>query len=93
MPGSIDPIFMWLIGGDYRKVPFNDQLCHSSKMAAMPAILDLVSIDFLTNAWVDWSDFWWLGFGFRRLLCIFFCSTQILPLSAKMALGSMVLHV
>jgi hypothetical protein len=26
-------------------------------MAAMPAILDLVSIDFLTNAWVDWSDF------------------------------------
>jgi hypothetical protein len=26
-------------------------------MAATPAILDLVSIDFLTNAWVDWSDF------------------------------------
>jgi hypothetical protein len=26
-------------------------------MAAMPTILDLVSIDFLTNAWVDWSDF------------------------------------
>jgi hypothetical protein len=26
-------------------------------MAAMPAILDLVSIDFLTNAWVNWSDF------------------------------------
>jgi hypothetical protein len=26
-------------------------------MAAMLAILDLVSIDFLTKAWVDWSDF------------------------------------
>jgi hypothetical protein len=26
-------------------------------MAATPAILDFVSIDFLTNAWVDWSDF------------------------------------
>jgi hypothetical protein len=26
-------------------------------MAAMPAILDLVSVDFLINAWVDWSDF------------------------------------
>jgi hypothetical protein len=25
-------------------------------MAAMPDILDLVSINFLTNAWVDWSD-------------------------------------
>jgi hypothetical protein len=26
-------------------------------MAAMSTILDLVSIDFLTNAWVDWSDY------------------------------------
>jgi hypothetical protein len=26
-------------------------------MAAMAAILDLVSVDFLTNAWVDWSNF------------------------------------
>jgi hypothetical protein len=26
-------------------------------MAAMVAILDLVSVDFLTNAWVDWSYF------------------------------------
>jgi hypothetical protein len=25
-------------------------------MAATPAILDLVSIDFLNNAWIDWSD-------------------------------------
>jgi hypothetical protein len=56
-PGSIDPISLWLIGGDYRKVPYDDQLRHSSKMAATAAILDLVSIDFLTNAWVDWSDF------------------------------------
>jgi hypothetical protein len=44
----------------------------SSKMAA---ILDLFSIDFLTNACVDWSDcgnvpvddHCYLGFGFRRL--------------------------
>jgi hypothetical protein len=30
---------------DYRKVPFDDLLCHSSKMAATAAILDLVSVD------------------------------------------------
>jgi hypothetical protein len=55
-PGSIHPIFLWLIGGDYRKVPFDDQLRRSSTMATTAAILDLVSVDFLTNAWVDWSD-------------------------------------
>jgi hypothetical protein len=37
--------FLWLIGGDWRKVPFDDQLHHSSKMATTAAILDLVSID------------------------------------------------
>jgi hypothetical protein len=42
--GSIDPISLWLI--DNRKVPFDDQLRHSSKMAATAAILDLVSILF-----------------------------------------------
>jgi hypothetical protein len=26
-------------------------------MATTAAIFDLVSVDFLTNAWVDWSDF------------------------------------
>jgi hypothetical protein len=26
-------------------------------MAAPPTIIDLVAIDFLTNAWVDWSNF------------------------------------
>jgi hypothetical protein len=36
--------------GDWRKVPFDDQLRHSSKMAT---ILDLVSVDYSTNAWVD----------------------------------------
>jgi Fe-S cluster assembly iron-binding protein IscA len=40
--------------GDWRKVPFDDKLCHSSKISA---ILDLVSIDFLTKTWVDWSYF------------------------------------
>jgi hypothetical protein len=52
-PWSIDPIFQWLIGGDWRKVPFDDQLCCSSKMAAMTAMLDLVSIDLRASAWVD----------------------------------------
>jgi hypothetical protein len=46
-PGSIDQIFLWLIGGDWRKVPFDDHLRHSSKMAT---ILDLVSVNYLTNA-------------------------------------------
>jgi hypothetical protein len=44
-PGSIDPISLWLIEGDWRKVPFYDQLRHSSKMAATAAILDFVSVD------------------------------------------------
>jgi hypothetical protein len=45
-PVSIDPNFLsWLIGGDCSKVPFDDHLPRSSKMAATPAILDLVSID------------------------------------------------
>jgi hypothetical protein len=26
-------------------------------MAATVVILDLVSVDYLTNAWVNWSDF------------------------------------
>jgi hypothetical protein len=56
-PGSTSLIFWWLIGGDWRKVPFDDQRRGSSNMAAMAAILDLVSIDYLTNACVDWSDF------------------------------------
>jgi hypothetical protein len=54
MAGSIHQIFLWLIGDDYRKVPFDEQLRRSSKMAAI-LILDLVSVDFLTTAWVDWS--------------------------------------
>jgi hypothetical protein len=52
-PGSIDPIFLWLIGGDKRKVPFDDQLRCSSKMAATAAILDMIFVDYRTNAWVD----------------------------------------
>jgi hypothetical protein len=50
---STGPIFLWLIG-DWSKVPFNYQLRCTSKIAA---ILDLVSVDFLTYAWVDWCDF------------------------------------
>jgi hypothetical protein len=56
-PGSIDPSFLWLIWGEERKVPFDDQLCRSSKMAATAMILDLVSVDYRTNACVDWSKF------------------------------------
>jgi hypothetical protein len=43
--GSIDPIFLLLIGGDYRKVPFYDQLRRSSKVAITAAILDFFSVD------------------------------------------------
>jgi hypothetical protein len=34
------PIFWSLIGGDWSKAPFDDQLRHSSNMAATAAILD-----------------------------------------------------
>jgi hypothetical protein len=60
-PGSTGPIFWWLIGGDWRKVPFDDCSSNmaaasaildecSSNMAATAAIFYLVSIDYLTNA-------------------------------------------
>jgi hypothetical protein len=26
-PGSTGPIFLWLIGGGWRKVPFDDECC------------------------------------------------------------------
>jgi hypothetical protein len=39
MPGSTAPIFLWLIGGDWRKVPLDDQRRSSFKMAAMAASL------------------------------------------------------
>jgi hypothetical protein len=38
-------VFLWLIGGDGRKVPLDYQFRCSSKMAATAAILDLVSVD------------------------------------------------
>jgi hypothetical protein len=59
-PGSTGLIFWWLIGGDWRKVPFNHQHRRSSNIAATAAILDLVSVYYLTNACVDWSNFLWL---------------------------------
>jgi hypothetical protein len=40
-------------GGDWRKVPVNDQRHLSFKMVTMAAILDLVSVDYLTNTRVD----------------------------------------
>jgi hypothetical protein len=59
----MDPIFLWLIGGDWRKVPFDDLRYRSSNMAAMAAILDFVSVDYLANACVDWSDFFVAHWG------------------------------
>jgi hypothetical protein len=44
--------------GNWRKVPFDDQRRRSSNIAAMAAILDLVSVDYLMNVCVDF--FWWL---------------------------------
>jgi hypothetical protein len=55
-PGSTGPIFLWLIGGDWRKLLFDDQLHRSSKMAVTAAMLAFVSVDYLTNTWVNWSD-------------------------------------
>jgi hypothetical protein len=52
--GRLLRFFLWLIGGEWRKIPFDDQCRRSFKMAA---ILDLVPINYLTNAWVNWSDF------------------------------------
>jgi hypothetical protein len=49
--------FFWLFGDGWRKVPFDDQRRRSFKIATMAAILDLVSVDYLTNPWVDWSTF------------------------------------
>jgi hypothetical protein len=34
----IDPMFLWLIGSDLRKDPFDDQLHRSSKMATTAKI-------------------------------------------------------
>jgi hypothetical protein len=56
--------FLWLIEGDWRKVPFVDR---------QAAILDFVSVDYLTNGWVDCSDFFvaywgWLEEGSSRWL-------------------------
>jgi hypothetical protein len=56
-PGSTGLIYWWLIGGNWRKVPFEYQHHRSSNMAAMAAILHLVSVNYLMNACVNWSDF------------------------------------
>jgi hypothetical protein len=39
-------------------------------MAATPAILDLVSIDFLTNSWVNMIFWWLIGVTGGRFLSI-----------------------
>jgi hypothetical protein len=57
MPGLTVQIFFWLFRSDWRKVPFDGQRCRSFKMAAMTAILDLVSVYYLMNPLVDWSNF------------------------------------
>jgi hypothetical protein len=38
-------MLLWLIGGNERKRPFDDQLRRSSKMANTAAILDFVSVN------------------------------------------------
>jgi hypothetical protein len=57
MPQSNGPIFLWLIGGEWKKVPFDDQCHRSFKMAAAAAILNLIPFNYLTNAWVNCSNF------------------------------------
>jgi hypothetical protein len=53
----IHPIFLWLIGGDYRKVPSMFGSAAHPRWPTRAAILDFVSVYFLTNACIDWSDF------------------------------------
>jgi hypothetical protein len=83
-------IFLWLIGGDWRKVPFDDQCRRSSNMAAKAAILDLVSVDYLTNACVDWSNFFCGSLGssiftiFHFSLSLIFHPTDNFPLGGHM---------
>jgi hypothetical protein len=48
---------LWFIEGDWWKVPFDDHRRRSFKMATMSTILDLVSVHYLMNASVNWSDF------------------------------------
>jgi hypothetical protein len=48
---------LWLIGSDWWKVPFDDKCRHSFNMAATAPTLDFISVHYLTNAWVDWSDY------------------------------------
>jgi hypothetical protein len=69
MPGLTGRFFcFWVIGGDWRKVPFDDQHRRSFKMATTAAILDLVSVDYLTNPWVDWSNFFgFIGGDWRKV--------------------------
>jgi hypothetical protein len=54
---SIHPIFVRIVGGDKRKVPFDDQHCRSYKMAAMAALLLIQDGHYGCH----------LGFSFRRL--------------------------
>jgi hypothetical protein len=70
-------IFWWLIGGDWRKVPFDDPRRRSSNMAAMAAILDLVSVDYLTNACVDWFNFFVAHWG-SSIFTIFHFSLNLI---------------
>jgi hypothetical protein len=49
MPRSTGLIFLWVTGGDWRKIPFDDQRRRTFKMASMVAILGVVSFDDLMN--------------------------------------------
>jgi hypothetical protein len=53
MPGSIEAISLWLIG--VAKGRFLLMISYGT----MAAILDLVSVDYLTNAWVDFFVAYW----------------------------------
>jgi hypothetical protein len=70
------PIFLWLIGGDWRKIPFDDQNRHSSNMAA---ILDLASVEYLTIACVDRSDFFVAHWGYWRKVLLSIISSVAHP--------------
>jgi hypothetical protein len=60
-------------------IDFHDQRRRSSNMAATAAILDLVSINYLTNTCVDWSDFFWWLIGVINLHHIPLLTKPYLP--------------
>jgi hypothetical protein len=62
-------------------------------MAATATILKLVSVEYLTNAWVDWSDFFWFIRGDWRKVPLDDQLCRLSKMAAKAAILDMVSFV